>query len=514
MKHLIACCDGTWNTADQRNAGVPIPTNVVRLHNALAEKAEDGSEQVRYYHPGVGTDPGWLERAAGGATGSGLNKNIMSAYQWLCRHYEDGDRICLFGFSRGAYTVRSLGGLIGRCGLLRLEGLEPKEGWDRVEHVFQVGYRERKADKRDWPAGWLHTADGDVDVPIHLIGVWDTVGALGIPDDLALLDLLDSTDEHDFHDTTLGRLVHHARHAVALDELRESFQPTLWVEPEDGESDLKQVWFPGVHSDVGGGYREIDLSDGALAWMIDEARALGIGFEPDMVAQVKPNPLGVLHESWVDVFKLLPNRPRGVPRLDDPKSPVHDSVRERRKCPPISDAPYRPAAPTLGGGGSQEFSVYAMNPWNPTGLWLEAGTSYAFEASGEWLDRDIASGPDGASEGHFKPQEALRLIGSVLGEAEGLFKKLTGKTQADFLMTKRHERIGGQRVPWFCLVGAVASGSGADEDGKLVPHEAFVIGNGCTYTPETSGYLYAYANDAWNFYSNNRGSVRLVVRRG
>ncbi len=514
MKYLVACCDGTWNTVDQRQDGVPIPTNVVRLYNALADKANDGATpQSRYYHPGVGTEPGFLDRVSGGAAGSGLNKNIESAYQWLCANYEDGDRICLFGFSRGAYTVRSVAGFIARCGLLRLTGLPPKEVWDRIDDIFQAGYRDRQKDRHDWDPSWLHTADGEIDIPIYLIGVWDTVGALGIPDDLALLNLLDTTSEHDFHDTTLNPLVRHARHAVALDELRETFQPTLWEEPDEGSDDLKQLWFPGVHSDVGGGYRETGLSDGALAWMIDEAQTLGLGFVSGMVKQIQPDPLGVVHDSWVDPFKLLPSRPRWVPDLDDKRSPLHASAVARRKCAPISDSPYRPTPSSLIAGGSHECTVYGTNPWNPTGLWLEAGTTYEFEASGEWLDRDISSGPNGVHEGHFRPFEAARMLGSALGEVETLFRKVSGNAQADFQLTKRQERLGGRRVPWMGLVGEVASGRGVDPQGRLVPHEAFFIGSGCLYVPAASGYLYAYANDAWHFYDNNRGSVHLVVHR-
>src|SRR5690606_31414190 len=102
MRHLIVCCDGTWNTADQRHDGVPVPTNVVRLYNALADETEKGIEQLKYYHPGVGTEPGLFDRAMGGATGAGLDRNIMSAYHWLCRNYRNAnDRIFLFGFSRG-----------------------------------------------------------------------------------------------------------------------------------------------------------------------------------------------------------------------------------------------------------------------------------------------------------------------------------------------------------------------------------------------------------------------------
>lgn len=517
MRNLVVCCDGTWNTAEQRHDGVPVPTNVVRLYNSLAVDA-DGVEQLKYYHPGVGTEAGLWDRVMGGATGAGLDRNIMSAYHWLCRNYVSEDRVYLFGFSRGAYTVRSLAGLVSLAGLLDLDGVEsPDEAWKRVERVFQRGYRDRRETRKDWKnQNWkFHSLGGDENLPIHMVGVWDTVGALGIPNDLALLNLLDASDEHMFHDTRLGPSIQHARHAVALDEIRASFQPTLWIN-EHG-NDLKQVWFPGVHCDVGGGYRETGLSDGALKWMIEEAAAVGLGFDEQMVDQIEPDARGVMHESYTDVFKLLPNQPRSAPFLDfegdiAPKH-VHASVIDRRENPPISHAPYRATVPLGEAAESRKITVYAMLPWNATGLYLEGGVKYRFTAEGEWLDRDIACGPEGTNDGKFQPSEVAHLIGSAIGELETLFKKATGNRDANFRFSKRHDRLKGERVPWFCLVGAIANGGRADERGLPGTHETFKIGAECSYTPERSGYFYAYANDAWNFYENNRGSIALTVSR-
>jgi hypothetical protein len=520
MSNLIVCCDGTWNTADQRHDGVPIPTNVVRLFNALADKDDNGTEQRKYYHPGVGTEPGWWERAMGGATGAGLDRNIMSGYHWLCRTYQADDRIFLFGFSRGAYTVRSLSGFVVACGLLDLEDLPPETAWARIEHVFRRGYRERRETIADWkkkkekPAWRFHNVAGTELIPIHMIGVWDTVGALGIPDDLALLNLLDASDEHVFHDTNLSDRVRHARHAVALDEIRASFQPTLWT---GAHKDMKQVWFPGVHCDVGGGYRETGLSDRPLQWMIREAVAQGLKFREDMTDQIHPDPRGVLHDSYTDVFRLLPNQPRSVPRFDShgggPLPDLDEFVLERRKCPPISHAPYRLTVPSLAVGESREFTIYAINPWNETGLYLDHGARYRFEAEGEWVDRTIACGPAGTSDGDFQPAEIGHLIGTALGEIESLFKKATKNREANFRFTKRHDRIEGERVPWFCLIGAIANGGRADDQGRPGQHETFKIGAKREYTAQEGGYFFAYANDAWNFYENNRGSVKLMVTR-
>jgi len=516
MRNLVVCCDGTWNTAEQRHDGVPVPTNVIRLYNALGDST-NGVEQLKYYHPGVGTEARWWDRVMGGATGAGLDANIMSAYHWLCRNYRSKDNIYLFGFSRGAYTVRSLAGLVSFSGLLDLENVAPEEAWKRVNDVFQKGYRDRRETRKDWKKRkWkFHSLDGTEDLPIHMVGVWDTVGALGIPNDLALLNLLDASDEHMFHDTRLGSAIKHARHAVALDEIRATFQPTLWTNAHNG--DLKQVWFPGVHCDIGGGYRETGLSDGALKWMIDEAAAVGLGFKEDMVSQIRPDARGVLHESYTDVFKLLPNQPRSAPRLDfkanAAPADLHASVIERRKSPPISHAPYRATVPLLKAGKSHGVTVYAMRPWNETGLYLEQGVTYRFEAEGEWLDGKIACSPEGTNDGDFQPAEVAHVIGSALGELETLFKKATGNREANFRFTKRHDRLEGERVPWFCLVGAIANGGRADANGQPGAHETFKIGATRSYTPKQSGYFYAYANDAWNFYENNRGSVALTVSR-
>jgi hypothetical protein len=236
-----------------------------------------------------------------------------------------------------------------------------------------------------------------------------------------------------------------------------------------------------------------------------------------MTEQIHPDPRGVLHDSYTDVFRLLPNQPRSVPRFDSdgggPLPDLDEFVLERRKCPPISHAPYRLTVPSLAVGESREFTVYAINPWNETGLFLDPGARYRFEAEGEWVDRTIACGPAGTSDGDFQPAEIGHLIGTALGEIESLFKKATKNREANFRFTKRHDRIEGERVPWFCLIGAIANGGRADDQGRPGQHETFKIGAKREYTAQEGGYFFAYANDAWNFYENNRGSVKLMVTR-
>jgi hypothetical protein len=510
MKRLAICCDGTWNTPDQSDGGIPTPTNVVRLYNALADAGEDGVEQRKYYHPGVGTDPGLWSKLAGGGLGAGLDRNIMSSYRYLAGSYQTGDEIYLFGFSRGAYTVRSLAGMVGRCGILDTTDLEEPEVWRRIEAIYKKGYRKRGLCTED---GWRFHAPpkGMEKVPIRFIGVWDTVGALGIPDDMAFLNLLDGFHDYTFHDTELSNGIQTARHAIAMDERRASFQPTLWTDVKD--RDVKQVWFPGVHSDVGGGYAETGLSDGALKWMIGESQGNGaangpcLAFKNSLLNQLKPSHHGVLHDSLKGAFSLLPTMPRSVPCLHGAGAELHGSATGRFEDPPITQAPYRPTR-QLAPGDSATIDIFAINPWNDTGLFLEVGAVYELSASGEWLDKNVPCGPDGMDDGNFHLREVIHLVGSALGKAEDLFKQLSGSKDANFLMTKRHEKY-----PWFCLVGAIANGPGVDPETKVTLHETEKIGTQLTWTPKASGYLYAFANDGWRFYDNNKGSVRLTVRR-
>jgi uncharacterized protein (DUF2235 family) len=510
MGNLVVCCDGTWNTAEQKDGGVPVPTNVTRLFNTVADRHPDGTEQLKYYHPGVGTEGGLWSKLTGAGVGAGLGKNIQSGYRWLCGQYRPGDRIFLFGFSRGAYTVRSLAGMIGRCGLLDLTKLEEPVVWKRVEKAYSEGYRDRK-ELAEWAAGWdFHPAPaGRPFLPIHFLGVWDTVGALGVPDDLEIANLLDDVSRYSFHDTDLSDRVLHGRHAVSLDEDRASYTPTLW-KAAGKHPDVKEVWFPGVHSDVGGGYKETGLSDGALAWMIGEAEAkeCGLAFEVGMKAQIKPDCRDVLHDSHGGIGKLLRTQPRSIPLIAEGNAAVlHASTLGRHQTPPITQAPYRKSV-VLKKGQTETRPIFAVQPWNDTWIYLEAGATYELKATGQWLDRSIKSGPGGASDKKFQAGEVVHAAGALFGKVEGLFQKVSGNEKADFLGTRREEKM-----PWFALVGAIANGGNPREDGTPEPHETFKIGDGCTYTPKRSGYLHCFANDAWHFYDNNRGSVTLSVTR-
>lgn len=506
MRNLIVCCDGTWNSAEDRKGGVPVPTNVVRLYNALEDFDASGNPQLKYYHPGVGTEGGLIKRMWEGGVGAGLDRNVMSAYRWLATHYEQRDRMFLFGFSRGAFTARSLSGMISRCGLLNLRQLDDKTAWGRVHAIYKECYRKHVPPNYD--ESWFHLdPSSGKKIPIYFLGVWDTVGALGIPDDIGILDLFDRPRNYRFHDTELCNNVTHARHAVALDEKRASFTPTLWTKVEN-RPNVKQVWFPGVHSDVGGGYVQKGLSDLALEWMMNEAAPLELALKDSMRRQIKPDFQDVLHDSATGAFRLFKTIPRSIP----PVSPqaggnnLHKAVTDRRSSPPIAQTPYRPTV-LLTPGKQETVTVYAKQHWNDSTIYLERGARYRFQADGEWLDRNIACGPEGAKGLHL-----AYFVADCWAIGVRIFRFILRQKGAKLGMRRE------ERMPWFALVGVIANGGNPQNDGTPQPHESFLIGKECEYpvegkTIEQPGYLYCFANDLWGMYGNNRGSVELTVER-
>lgn len=266
-KSLVICCDGTWNTPDQKS-----PTNVTKIALALADADADGREQRVFYHRGVGSSP--RERLRGGAFGYGLSRNVRDTYRFLVQNYEPGDRLYFFGFSRGAFTARSAAGFVRNCGILRRQ----EEG--RVDEAYRL-YRDRNKDPRSLSAT-IFRRSYSYEPRIHFIGVWDTVGALGVPvDGLHVVSWLNRRWQ--FHDTDLSTTVDAAFHALSIDEQRGPFRPALWTQqdPAPEEQVVEQVWFSGVHCDVGGGSAGHELSDIPLLWMARRARERGLRFSDD-----------------------------------------------------------------------------------------------------------------------------------------------------------------------------------------------------------------------------------------
>ena len=277
MKRLVVCCDGTWNKPDNETI-----TNIEKIARTVqSDRARSGGDQqLVYYVSGVGAGSYLADRLLGGAFGFGLMQQVIAAYRFLALNYEEGDEIFIFGFSRGAFTARSVAGMVARVGLLTKRALVEErlpaavalyQRKDRPEGAFGAGVEEFKHDH-------CHAA------PIHFLGVFDTVGALGVPGFMMFAPR--------FHDVQLGDMVVTARHALAIDETRLKFAPTFWEAQTDAsgatrptEDDrVKQVWFEGAHSDVGGGYPSTGLSDTALLWMAREAHDAGLVFDAELLA--------------------------------------------------------------------------------------------------------------------------------------------------------------------------------------------------------------------------------------
>jgi uncharacterized protein (DUF2235 family) len=326
MKRIVICADGTWNRPEE-DLAKDHPTNVLRLARGIRPVASDGIEQVVFYDWGVGSD---RKQLTGGAFGAGLNKNVQDCYRFLVQNYHPGDELFLFGFSRGAYTIRSLAGFIFNCGILRrtharriVQAFELyKDPLQHPEENVSIRFRKRYAH-----------ADSQT---IAFIGVWDTVGALGIP--FRMFGFLN--EKHLFHDQKIGPTIRVARHALSLDERRDDYKPTLWVHRPT--MDLKQVWFSWVHSDVGGGYGPDPkgptagkrLSDVPFRWMLGEGVHFGLEVEDHLKKSLAPEPLARRHEEYEGFFKVLGEHVRRIPR----RTFLHDSVKTRYEAIPS----YRP----------------------------------------------------------------------------------------------------------------------------------------------------------------------------
>ena len=346
MKRLVVCCDGTWSTPNQARC-----TNVVRFFDSVADRGPDGVLQRPHYVQGVGTAP-W-SRILGGVFGLGLSGNVQDAYRFLVDNFEEGDEVFLLGFSRGAYTARSVGGFIRNAGILRRENL------DRLGEAYEI---YRSGDGADSAEATRFRERYSRESRIRFVGVWDTVGALGIPGS-SFNPITWFNRRWRFHDTELSSWVDAAFHAIAIDERRKSFEPTLWQPTTAPGQWVEQVWFAGVHSDVGGGYADDQrgLADIALVWMGERAAACGLGLtdgwsDPPRVA---PRADGRLHDSRAGFFGLLPALVRQL-GVEDPDHEYAASSAIERQDAEASYAPnlrtYR-ATPAF-----QELAVTTRTP--------------------------------------------------------------------------------------------------------------------------------------------------------
>lgn len=316
-KRIVVCADGTWNRPE-KDLKEDIPTNVLRLSRAIKPVGIDQTPQQVFYDWGVGS---YYDPVIGGATGKGLHKNIMDNYRYIVQNYSTGDEIYLFGFSRGAYTIRSLCGLINNCGILKRPDAS----------LIQMAFNHYKK------PGDAHAPDGQRSIEfrnqhsypsreVKYVGVWDTVGAMGIP--ISFLGFFDDSDE--FYDTKIGSNVRIARHAIAIDENRSDFEPTIWLPREN--MDLKQVWFSGSHSDIGGSYKPDNdgslLSDNSLDWMIREAVKHDLTVESHLKQSLKKSPTATLHNSRRNFHRIRKKYFRPI-NHEKGEVLIHTSVKKR-----------------------------------------------------------------------------------------------------------------------------------------------------------------------------------------
>jgi uncharacterized protein (DUF2235 family) len=343
-KRLIVCCDGTWNDPEDK-------THIHWICEHCQRQEAGPLQQEVGYFAGVGTIPG--EILSGGAVGLGLSRNIRAAYRFVRDNWKPGDELFVFGFSRGAYTARSLSGFIGRVGWL------DRDEWVDAAYLWYRLSRSRPDDKdpsllsRILGSRVQERTAAQIDVTF--LGVFDTVGALGIPfrsedaaADLGIDRILDRVGlsafgnaigaledrvrrpVEGFHDTELGPHVKNAYQALAVDERRSPFLPTLWTKVPP-TSTVEQAWFAGVHGDIGGNYHEPDgerLAAIPLLWMMEKATAVGLDLKPGALQALRDaaDPLAPQHDSldefWRFALKLGP--------IDAIDRPIGNAARRQR----------------------------------------------------------------------------------------------------------------------------------------------------------------------------------------
>ncbi|EPE06716.1 peptidoglycan binding domain-containing protein [Ophiostoma piceae UAMH 11346] len=325
-KTLVVCCDGTWVNAVGKNSLDSPPTNVSRLIRVLRQNGDQDSghrSQILLYHPGVGSSGHLVDKTFGGAFGMGLDQDICEMYQFICLNYVGGDSIVLVGFSRGAFTARSVADLVATVGLLTPEGqgrfydifedyenmanlehtdadficpagtLEPSSGeegeaWIRWENRRKTQYRAWLKAEGYSKDSYLSSDGRETEITIKAVAVWDTVGSLGIPA-APVIGLKGSSKQWKFTNTQISRKVENAFQALALDEPRYDFLPSLWERlPDNTTTNLRQVWFPGSHSNIGGGWEDQQMANLTLAWMCDQLAGprVGVVFDDARLAEL------------------------------------------------------------------------------------------------------------------------------------------------------------------------------------------------------------------------------------
>ncbi|QSX74004.1 DUF2235 domain-containing protein [Lysobacter arenosi] len=330
MKRIVICADGTWNIRDQvdKESGKRRPTNVTKLARAVLPGTVAGIDQIVIYDDGVGTGEG-LDKYTGGAFGHGIESNVRELYRSILYNYSPSDEIYLFGFSRGAFTVRTLAGFMWMIGLVE------KDDDYFVPELYACYERQQGPGTTQWEHANRRVRGTRPCPPIRMIGVWDTVGALGAP---GVLGQLFNKRKYRYHDIGLNPSIQHAYQALAVDEQRKAFAPSVWTRPTGWTGVLQQSWFPGVHCNVGGGYSPDGLANGALHWIVDRATALGLEFDTNYLAFYQARCDSYLADSMNPLYRAMGRMLRPTCVID-PSESIHESVMCRRRA----NADYRPA---------------------------------------------------------------------------------------------------------------------------------------------------------------------------
>jgi len=493
VRNLIVCCDGTWNeeTSDE-------DTNVEVVSKALVTN----DRQLVKYLRGVGATGHRAEDLFQGGTGTGISDQIMDGYSWLADNYQEGDRIFLFGFSRGAYAARSIAGWISNCGLLLGANV------DAIADHYGV-YKTR-AEKRS------PSKSAQVATPlIHFLGAWDTVGALGIPV-FGMQFNVRCLWDNSFHDLSLSDNIEHAYHAVACDDIRSSFLPTLFVKPTTWKGkEFEQVWFRGVHSDVGGGYNDgkRTLANVALHWMVTKAKSAGASFdEARLDGYACKLEAAEPHDSYEGAMVAAVSWPRWAPVATSPTDPeydpsvgyLHSSVVDISALPAekANNTLWRRMASYSKVGDAHTVEVEANRHWCRTGLILRKDHTYEISAEGNLRDGVISCDANGWSNVLYRALEFSRRI------PQANWMELCGIVSSDPRIESKDRGL----AQWLKLVLK----EDPEEYRRLVfriGRGPVTIGNGTQRQLADSGFLWLFVNDAWTNYGNNSGTLTVTVRR-
>ncbi len=359
-KNIIVCADGTGNLG-----GTTPDTNVYKLYKFIDKdfqgKTQDGTQidkQIVFYDNGVGTARNKFLRMLGGALGFGFETNVCDLYKYLARNYNSGDRVYFFGFSRGASTVRACNGFIYKCGLIKGKGLSNHELDQQVKNAFEI-YKQHES-KPDKAEALKASTESHGAISIHFMGIWDTVVALGFPKRTDAIspfsrflnaffrkaeNILDKRWPHSFYYYKLTDNIKKAYQALAIDDERTAFWPFVWNENGREAGSVEQVWFAGMHSNVGGGYGRSGMASVSLGWMLDRAKEQELVFESGAIEQTAEDSHihGRMYDSRDGFGIFYRYHPREIETLCrdkiQGKIQIHSSVIERMASRTANYAP-------------------------------------------------------------------------------------------------------------------------------------------------------------------------------